>query len=181
MKQAEWLMLNFSLPKEPSRVRVSVWRKLKKAGSISMGQGMWLLPLADSHLKTFAELSDEVLQNGGEAYILESSFVSTGNAADIRDVFNAARDEEYREFLEKCDDFLHEIEKETAKEKYDFAEIDENERELHKLSEWFEAISARDFFDAPMRKNCAEALDRCKTEFSVFSGKVYEKIGDAGL
>ena len=30
MEHQEWLTINYSLPKEPSRVRVSVWRKLKK-------------------------------------------------------------------------------------------------------------------------------------------------------
>ena len=38
MKSIEWLMLNFTLPKEPSRVRVSTWRKLKKSGSVNIGQ-----------------------------------------------------------------------------------------------------------------------------------------------
>ena len=30
MNDLEWLTINYTLPKEPSRTRVSVWRRLKK-------------------------------------------------------------------------------------------------------------------------------------------------------
>lgn len=162
MDSKKWLQLNFTLPKEPSRVRVSVWRKLTKAGAVNIGQSLWLLPASDAHKQVFNEISEEILQNNGEAYVLESSFLSTGNATDIRDVFSAARDEEYREFLGKCDDFHHEIEKETAKDNFSFAEIDENERELSKLEDWLETIVREDrFLGDPMdRAVIAEAERR---------------------
>ena len=32
MEKNEWIALNYTLPREPSRVRVSVWRHLKKIG-----------------------------------------------------------------------------------------------------------------------------------------------------
>ncbi|MEL7565756.1 MAG: Chromate resistance protein ChrB, partial [Dehalobacterium sp.] len=62
MNHKEWLMLNFTLPKEPSRVRVSVWRKLKKCGAVSIGS-MWVLPVSDYHISIFNEISNEITQN----------------------------------------------------------------------------------------------------------------------
>lgn len=41
MEHQEWLTINYSLPKEPSRVRVNVWRKLKKSGAAILGQSVW--------------------------------------------------------------------------------------------------------------------------------------------
>lgn len=175
MESNEWLMLNFTLPKEPSRVRVSVWRKLKKSGSVNIGQSMWLLPVEDKHEELFRKISDEITQNSGEAYILKSTFISTGNTEDICTPFNVARDEEYKEFFDKCEDFYREIEKETAKGKFDFAEIDENEREYDKLADWIKTIMERDFFGASLKSDSEKALEKCRTMLDEYCGKVYEQ------
>lgn len=174
MKQTTWLMLNFTIPKEPSRVRVSAWRKLKKSGSVNIGQSMWILPMSDEHTAVFHEISGYILKNGGEAYILKAEFISTGNSEDIIAFFNAARDEEYKEFLGKCEDFVREIEKETKKENFNFAEVEENEDEYEKLDRWLKKISARDFFGASLKEPSIEALDKCNSMFHIFSEKVYE-------
>jgi len=176
MQTTEWLTLNFTLPKEPSRARVSVWRKLKKTGSVNIGQSMWLLPFSEKYETAFREISNEILRNNGEAYILRSVFISLGNKTDIRDVFNAARDEEYKEFVEKCEDCQHEIEKETKKGNFTFAEIEENERELHKLTDWLAAIGERDFFGASLKNSADEELAKCREVLGEYSGAVYEKI-----
>lgn len=144
MNSIEWLILNFTLPKGPSRVRVSAWRKLKKSGSVNIGQSMWVLPLSDEHISVFTEISGDILQNNGEAYILKAGFISTGNTDDITSIFNRARDEEYKEFLGKCEDFFREIEKETEKRNFTFAEIEENESEHDKLEEWLRKITMRE-------------------------------------
>ena len=44
MERNEWIAINYTLPREPSRIRVSVWRKLKKIGAVSIQQSMWILP-----------------------------------------------------------------------------------------------------------------------------------------
>lgn len=173
MEKKHWLMLNFTLPKEPSRVRVSVWRRLKKSGSVNIGQSMWLLPPSDVHMSVFADISADILQNSGEAYILGADFISTGNADSITSLFNKARDEEYREFLGKCEDFFREIDKETKKGKFDFAEIEENEDEYEKLEKWLNKITARDFFCAPLKEPSVEALRKCKAMFDDYCEKVY--------
>lgn len=174
----DWLMLNFTLPKEPSRVRVSAWRKLKKSGSVNIGQSMWILPVSDEHINTFTEISSDILQNNGEAYILKATFISTGKAGDISDTFNKARDEEYKEFLEKCEDFFCEIEKETAKENFSFAEIEENESEYEKLEQWLKKIEMRDFFTAPLKNPSDEALEKSRNLLAEYSETVYALNSD---
>jgi len=174
MNSIEWLILNFTLPKEPSRVRVSAWRKLKKSGSVNIGQSMWVLPMSDEHISVFTEISGDILQNNGEAYILKASFISTGNTDDITSIFNRARDEEYKEFLGKCEDFFREIEKETEKQNFTFAEIEENESEYDKLEEWLRKITVRDFFSAPLKAQSDDAFKKCKKLLDDYSSKVYE-------
>ena len=174
METQLWLMLNFSLPKEPSRVRVSVWRKLKKSGSVNIGQSTWLLPMGESHEGAFKEISEEILLNSGVAYISKAEFVSTGNKADVRELFNRARDEEYNEFIDKCEVCQREIEKETKKQNFIFAEIEENEREIHKLTDWLAAITERDFFGAPLAGRADEEFKKCQSMLDEFCAAVYD-------
>ncbi|MCZ2338380.1 MAG: hypothetical protein LC127_09280 [Chitinophagales bacterium] len=170
----EWLILNFSLPKEQSSVRVSVWRKLKKCGSVSIGQSMWALPISEEHLETFNEISKEIIEKDGSAYIANADFINTGSNEDIVNLFNKARDEEYQEFLEKCDDYFYEIEKETERKNFTFIELEENEDEYNKLVEWLKKITLRDFFVAPLKEQAVERLQKCKQLLDGFSNRVYK-------
>ncbi|MCL2774984.1 MAG: chromate resistance protein ChrB [Oscillospiraceae bacterium] len=174
MEKIEWLMLNFTLPKEPSRVRVSAWRKLKKSGSVNIGQSMWVLPMTDGHIDVFTEISDDILQNGGEAYILKADFINIGNAKDITEFFNTARDEEYKEFLKKCNDFFHKIEKKINRINYTFAKVEENEHELEKLGIWIAKITARDFFEAPLKVKAQKMLTDCRNTVKTLSVHQWE-------
>ena len=174
MESQEWLMLNFTLPKEPSRVRVSAWRKLKKSGSINIGQSMWLLPMSEEHIAVFTEISGDILKNNGEAFIMKSVFIRIGNADNITGFFNKARDEEYKEFLDKCEDFFREIEKETERKNFNFAEIEENEIEYEKLEEWLKKITLRDFFTSSLCEPSKKALCKCKKLLNDYSTIVYD-------
>jgi DNA-binding transcriptional regulator PaaX len=178
MEEKEWIILNYTLPKEPSRVRVSVWRKLKKRGSVNVGQAMWILPLSKAHIEFFTEISNEVLQNNGAAYLMQSTFIGESNTDNIIEAFNKARDEEYKEFLEKCEDFFHEIDKEIKRENFTFAEVEENEYEYNKLMDWYKNILVRDFFTASFNKLSEQNLNQCKQVLEDFSKKVYEMNSD---
>ena len=39
-----WLLLSYKVPREPTANRVSVWRKLKKLGAVSLQDSVWVLP-----------------------------------------------------------------------------------------------------------------------------------------
>lgn len=174
MYDKEWLILNFTLPKEQSRVRVSVWRKLKKCGSVNIGQSMWALPISEEHVETFNEISKEIIENSGSAYIANADFINTGSSDDIVNLFDKARDEEYWEFLNKCDDFFREIEKGTEKKNFTFVEFEENEDEYNKLVGLLKKIILRDFFVAPLKEHAVEGLEKCKQLLDEFSNKVYK-------
>lgn len=174
MEEKDWILLNYTLPKDPSRIRVSIWRKLKKNGSVSIGQSIWLLPYAKEHIDFYSDIAVDILHNSGEAFILKASFIGDKKSEDIIEIFNKARDEEYREVLEKCEDFFHEIEKEIKRENYTFAEIEENEYEYNKLTEWHRDIVKRDFFHAPLQSVAEKELGRCKQELDDFSKRTYD-------
>jgi hypothetical protein len=137
MPQQDWIVINYTLPREPSRTRVAIWRKLKKIGSVNIQQSMWLLPDTSENYDQLCQIKDGIVQFGGEAFVMHAR-VDAPSQQVIIDRFNAARDEEYFELLGQCDDFFQEIDKETARQNFSFAEIEENEEELEKLKVWFE-------------------------------------------
>lgn len=173
MDKKEWLILNFTLPKDQSTVRVSVWRKLKRCGSVNIGQSMWVLPSTETHIETFNEISKEISENNGISYIAKADFLKTGSNTDLISLFNKVRDEEYLEFIDKCEDFFHEIDKETERKNFTFAELEENEEEHNKLVEWLNKISSRDFFQANQKGKAEQELRNGKILLDEFSSKVY--------
>lgn len=135
---------------------------------------MWLLPLSDENQLAFTEISNEIKQNHGTAFVLNGNFVISENSDDIVAKFNTIRNEEYKEFLGKCEDYFQEIEKETKNENYTFAELEENEEEYNKLDIWIKKIVARDFFRASFRQEAEEKLVTCKQLLDEFSRKVFD-------
>lgn len=174
MEKNEWIVINYTLPREPSRMRVSIWRRLKKIGAVNIQQSMWILPLTDENYNFLIKIKDDVSQNNGEAFVMKSS-VDEESKKIIIERFNASRDEEYRELLEQCDDFFKEINKEIVRENFTFAEIEENEEELNKLREWYKKILNRDFFKAPLQEKSKTTLLKCAEVLEEFCNKVYEK------
>ena len=173
MAQTDWVVINYTLPREPSRVRVSLWRKLKKVGAINIQQSMWILPMTDEHYRLFSEIKDEISQNHGEAFVMKASLEEDGQKA-VEERFNSARDEEYGEFLEQCEDYFKEIDKEIARENFTFAEIEENEEELDKLKQWYMIIENRDTFGASLKEKSRTALFKCAEVFEKFCNMVYK-------
>ena len=186
MNENKWLALSYTLPREPSRARVAIWRKLKKSGAVGIWQSMWILPAGEKNHALLAEIKDEVTRCGGEAFMLEFS-ADEGGEKLIADKFAAARSEEYGELFEQCEDFFAEIAKEIARRNFTFAEIEENEEEFQKLKLWYEKIAARDTMGSPLGEKAKSMLAKCGELLDDFSERVYvftemdgEKGGEQG-
>lgn len=175
MERQKWITINYSLPKEPSRVRVSVWRKLKKSGAVILGQSVWFLPANENSEAFFQMISDEITSNNGESFVMRMAPQDESTLQRIVTVFNQARDEEYSELLEQCDDLLGELEKESGLGKFTFAELEENEVEFQKLISWHQKITERDFHSASLRLSAGEKLAQCRERLEAFSIEVYRQ------
>lgn len=173
MKNSKWLVINYNLPTEPSRLRVSAWRGLKKLGAVNIQQSMWVLPHNDDNYSALHAISREIEANGGEVLLMQSVFFEQQHEQRVISFFNSLRDEEYQEFIEQCEDYFKELEKEIAIEKYTFAELEEEEEEYEKLSAWFAKIKARDLFHSPQRNYAREKMDQAKKAFENYSNAVY--------
>jgi len=175
MEKIKWLIINYNLPSEPSRYRVAVWRGLKKLGAINIQQSMWVLPSSESNYSSLQKISQEIESNMGEALLMESEFIEQKQEERIVSIFNTVRDDEYQECIHECEKYIKEIEKEIAKEKFTFAELEEEEAELEKLSSWYKQIEGRDTFKASRENQAKEIVTVIRTIFENYSEMVYNK------
>jgi hypothetical protein len=107
----------------------------------------------------------------GSAVLLSCSAVAGGQ--DVVALFEAARDSEYEEILDKCVDFHAGLEKEYAANHFTYGELEENEVELVKLRAWYGKVRARDVYGAPKRSEAGQALDACGEALELYAARVY--------
>jgi hypothetical protein len=168
-----WLLLLAQLPSSPSSARVALWRRLRAIGATGMVNSAWVLPRAAPHAEFFEQLLDTVRRQGGDGFVLTVSPASPDVNEVIINRFRADRSREYNEFAERCTAFLDEISKETQAGKFIFAELEEEEQDLKKLTQWLPKIQARDFFPDERLPQAEEMLRRCRDALSRFSQTVY--------
>ena len=137
----------FKVPPEPAKKRVALWRRLKGMGGIYLQNGVCLLPKTDDHARRLKILENEATRMGGDAVLLETVALDRAQETKVIDRFKADRDEQYREFLLRCDDFDAEIARETAAAHFTYAELEENDVDLKKLRLWLEKIRKLDFVE----------------------------------
>lgn len=94
----EWLIITYSLPAGPnSSPRVTLWRRLRRLGAVSVTGGAYLLPLRDECQEALQWLAQEIRQARGEALILHVQQVEGLSDAEVIALFRAARRKEYAE------------------------------------------------------------------------------------
>lgn len=175
-----WLLFLSQLPATPSSLRVNVWRKLRAVGALGLQNGVWLLPNRPDQVRFLEELLGTIQNQDASGQIFTVAPIDDTYEQEILSRFRAERAEEYEEFLERCQEFLAEIEKETAKQKFTFAELEENEQDMQRLTGWLEKIQKRDFTGGQMAQQAVETCEKCRTAFDAFSAEVYRRQAPGG-
>lgn len=134
-------------------------------------------PTVVTHLNKMLE--NDAAEMGGEAVLLETVAFDAAQEAKVLTRFRADRDDQYREFIGKCDGFEAEIAKEFAKEKFTYAELEEEDADLRKLQGWLEKIRKIDFYDAPLGATAAERLAACEAALARYAERVFEVEGES--
>jgi DNA-binding transcriptional regulator PaaX len=172
----KWQLLVVRLSGAPSRVRVGIWRELRRLGAVSLGQSAWVLPAATGFAEGVERATALADSGGGEVWTLEVVGADDTNTTRIEQVYGEARQAEWSEFLVECDRYIAEIAKEVAKEKFTAAELDEEEQSLERLRRWYRDIRLRDVLGAPSAGEAARRLKECDAALEEYAVKVYEAL-----
>ena len=150
---------------------------MKAAGATSLQNGVWVLPYSPEQEKIAQDLQVYVEQQGGASTVFIASALRSEAEAHILRLFQADRAEEYHEFIEQCNAFLQEIDKEIKRRNFSFAEFEENEQNLNKLDIWLNKIRSRDFAAAPQAAEGENLLEKCRQALAEFAEQVYRSDG----
>ena len=141
----DWVLLSYRLPREPSTVRVAVWRKLKRLGVVQILDGLVALP-ADARTRgQFEWIADEVLDASGEANVWMARLGSQDQERAFANQMSAVTSADYAAVIVE------------AREALDFDET-MRARALGRLRRELQRIRQRDFFPPIEREQAEQAV-----------------------
>lgn len=150
MEKTRWLLLIYRIPREPSRHRVAVWRKLKALGALYLQDGVAVLPEDAVTREQLEWLQLRVREAGGEATIWEARANTLSESQQLVETFRSSREEAYRTIIAEAERLRRKAEMGGGGEMLP--------EKLGKLEREFRAERRRDYFRSSLRKEAAVAL-----------------------
>lgn len=98
-----WLLCSYRLPREPSRLRLAVWRRLRRLGAVMLHDGLWTLPADAKTREDFEWLAEEIEERGGSVLLWESRSLDLAQDAVVAEKFRAEADERYGNLAEAAE------------------------------------------------------------------------------
>jgi hypothetical protein len=148
VERPRWVLLVYRLPREPSRHRVAVWRKLRDLGAIYLQDGVAALPEDAVTREQMEWLQLRVREAGGEATLWEARPGTVAEEAELVETFRSSRKEAYRTIIVRAERLRRKAEMGGG------ALLEQ----LSKLEREFRAERGRDYFRSPLRLEAAGAL-----------------------
>ncbi|HWR13106.1 MAG TPA: Chromate resistance protein ChrB [Rectinemataceae bacterium] len=172
MAKSSWSLFIYQIPALPSTHRAYAWRKLKSLGALYLQNSICLLPVANGMDEKLGELKEEIAKRGGNVQLFHINVQDQAENDALVEKLRSHSSDEYEEFLEQCDNFHEELQKERDARHLTFGELEENEAELQRLKTWLPKIRARDFFKAPLGETSSTRLVECEKDFRLFGKQV---------
>ncbi len=163
-KKREWLLLIYSLPLKAAKERMSLWRKFKQLGAVSLKNSVYILPSSAGTYENFQWLSQEIQSIGGEATLVKTRGIENLDDEEVIDLFNASRDSDYSGIIKACEALLK---KSTIWKKTVPAEEDGLSKELNQIAKKVKALREIDFFNAPLGREVNRLFQRCTRSLEV--------------
>jgi hypothetical protein len=144
VRATRWLALLHQLPAKPPYQRVKIWRRLQVIGAVPLKNAAHVLPRSDEAEALFRSLGEEIVAGGGEATLIGAELLGGQSDADVRGLFDAARDADYAEIAGAARRLL-----ETGPA---------SGQEIARLQKRLEEVGRIDFFGAHGRLDAEAAL-----------------------
>ena len=167
-EQSSWIFISASTAGAAGTLRVQVWRKLRSLGALYLQQSVCLLPAREDVVRQVRRLTDRIHHQGGTVRVLTMQFADPIEERSVVEEFNAARDAEYAEVLERIPALRQELAQERARGRATYAEVEESEADLERFRSWLARIAARDYFAAPGGQAARNAVDEAAADLEDF-------------
>jgi hypothetical protein len=175
-----WLILIYTLPSDPSRLRATIWRDLKKAGAVYLRDGVAVLPERPETATAFRTIATQITGFGGQATLVEGATLDADRASLITAQVNANREEEYADVARAAAGFLDHIGREQEHRRLTVTDLAEIAADLGKLRRWAGQIRDRDYFGAAA-DHADNLLARCDAALATFREEALAHTGEVGV
>jgi hypothetical protein len=175
---ADWLLLIYTVPSQPSRKRAYVWRELKKLGAIYLRDGVALLPRRADLEARMREIAERIEEFEGNADLVPSPSFPPQRNETLQQRFREERLAEFRELHHACVRFLRDVLHEVDADDFGFPDVDNLDGELTRLHRWYEQIQERNYFDAPGSDRVRDILSKCDEAFDRFANTASSRVDE---
>ena len=151
MTSAKWLVLTWRFPAGSSTPRVATWRSLQRLGSATLTPGASVVPYSEHLLEQLEWIAEDILQRGGEAFVLPVTALREADEEEIRRRMREGRRQEYTQLRDAAETL--------ARSPRSSAHL---ERELVALERGLERAVERDYFAAAGRATAQRAIRQAR-------------------
>ncbi|HTK09927.1 MAG TPA: Chromate resistance protein ChrB [Ktedonobacteraceae bacterium] len=174
MASQQYHMLIYQVPSQPSAARVGIWRELKRTGALYLQQSVCILPTTEPLLLALQKITERITELEGNYHLLPLTNLPEEEEKKIVEGFVAQSNLQYDEIIENCEvNFAKEIEFETFRQNFTYAEAEEIRQELDKIRRWYERVVERDWFAAGRKDEAWRCIEHCEKLLEGFEEKVF--------
>jgi hypothetical protein len=157
-----WILFFYSVPAKPVNNRMRVWRKLLGAGAIQLKGAVYLLPRGDEQTEFVQWLIAEITAKRGEAAFVQVEHIDTMEDAELIELFNRQRAQEYGPLAQGFTDLERRLA--SIRKGGSGQHTKGLAAQFAKLQRGFEAVQQLDFFASPAGLTLQEKMQRLKAE-----------------
>ncbi len=183
-----WTLLVYTVPSEPSRLRASVWRDLKRAGAVYLRDGVCALPDTPERpdaRNALADLAAKVRALGGQATVVTGGRLPRERAGELAAELRAVRAVEYADLRLEAERLLASIHREQGHRELGGRGWAALRADVAKLRGWLAQIVARDYLSgAPgtletggAAAGASAAVERCAAAADGLAGAPVVGLG----
>lgn len=150
----DWLLCSYRLPREPSRLRLAVWRRLKRVGAVMVHDGLWVLPMDSKTREDFEWLAEEIEERGGSVLLWEARSLPRNQDCAVVQRFRAEAEERYDTIAMATEKLARASKRRDATARA----LEKAMQQLRGLERTLRLERRRDYFRAPGRQHAEEAV-----------------------
>jgi hypothetical protein len=161
-----WILMFYSMPSKPERNRLRMWRRLQKEGTLSLKDGVHLLPYSEDRYELFQWLSQEIKALGGEMQFVTIEKIEMMNNEEIITLFHLQSEGAYVNIEQKIKNITHEL---SSLDRPINSEQEHTYRQIiKKIINDFDPLFAIDFFHSEKGRVLKKAIQHVQVKLESF-------------
>jgi hypothetical protein len=159
MTAPRWVLLSSRVPREPTRLRLAVWRRLRRLGALLLHDAVWVLPADSRTREAFEWLADEIVERGGTALVWAAESLDRTQDLELMRRFRDEADERYQAIADSAEGIGRAVRRRgTGASRL----IGQARRQLGGLERAIRLERRRDYFRSPVLARAVDGVNSAR-------------------